>query len=466
MMRVSEAATILNGRASGGDPTFLRVSTDTRALKTGDLFVALRGERFDGHTFLTQAHAAGAVAAMVDTDVGQAPLPTLIVDDTRLALGRLAAHWRSRFSLPLVALTGSSGKTTVKEMLAAILREAAAAEGGAGSVLATRGNLNNDIGVPIMLLELSSAHRYAVIEIGMNHAGEIRYLTQMTVPDVALITNAGRAHIEFLGSEEAIAQAKGEIFEGLTRDGTAVINADDRHAPMWRTLAGTRRQIEFGLNEPAAITATFRERAAETEITLTTPHGTENAVVRARGAHNVRNALAAAAAAIALDVPIQTVAAGLAQYAGVKGRLQMKEGLGGAVLVDDTYNANPESVRAAIDVLAQSSGRKLLVFGDMGELGHEAPRLHAELGTYAKNAGIDQLVTLGEHSARTAEAFGVGARHYKRIEELVSDTAPLLAPNVTVLVKGSRFMKMERVVAALESGHGAPGSGAGEAQKS
>jgi UDP-N-acetylmuramoyl-tripeptide--D-alanyl-D-alanine ligase len=466
MMRVSEAATILNGRASGGDPTFLRVSTDTRALKTGDLFVALRGERFDGHTFLTQAHAAGAVAAMVDADVGQAPLPTLVVHDTRLALGRLAAHWRSRFSLPLVALTGSSGKTTVKEMLAAILREAAAAEGVAGSVLATRGNLNNDIGVPIMLLELSSAHRYAVIEMGMNHAGEIRYLTQMTVPDVALITNAGRAHIEFLGSEEAIAQAKGEIFEGLTRDGTAVINADDRHAPMWRTLAGTRRQIEFGLNEPAAIAATFRERAAETEITLTTPHGTENAVVRARGAHNVRNALAAAAAAIALDVPIQTVAAGLAQYAGVKGRLQMKEGLGGAVLVDDTYNANPESVRAAIDVLAQSSGRKLLVFGDMGELGHEAPRLHAELGTYAKNAGIDQLVTLGEHSARTTEAFGIGARHYERIEELVSDTAPLLAPNVTVLVKGSRFMKMERVVAALESVHGAPGSGAGEAQKS
>jgi UDP-N-acetylmuramoyl-tripeptide--D-alanyl-D-alanine ligase len=316
-----------------------------------------------------------------------------------------------------------------------------------------------------MLFELTSTHRYAVIEMGMNHAGEIRYLTQMAVPDVALITNAGRAHIEFLGSEEAIAQAKGEIFEGLTRDGTAVINADDRHAPMWRALAGTRPQLEFGLSQPAAVTATFRERAAETEITLTTPQGSENTIVRARGAHNVRNALAAAAAAVALDVPIETIAAGLARYAGVKGRLQMKQGAGGSVLIDDTYNANPESVRAAIDVLAQSPGRKLLVFGDMGELGHEASRLHAELGTYAKNAGIDQLVTLGQHSARTAEAFGEGARHYDRIEDLLSETAPLLAPNVTALVKGSRFMKMERVVAALASDQGAPRSGAGEAQK-
>jgi UDP-N-acetylmuramoyl-tripeptide--D-alanyl-D-alanine ligase len=465
MMRLSEAANILNGRLSGGDPTFLRVSTDTRALRAGDLFVALRGERFDGHTFLAQAHAAGAVAAMIDAPVAQAPLPTLTVDDTRLALGRLAAQWRSRFSLPLVALTGSSGKTTVKEMLAAILRETAAAEGGARDVLATRGNLNNDIGVPIMLLELEPTHRYAVIEMGMNHAGEIRYLTQISVPDVALITNAGRAHIEFLGSEEAIAEAKGEIFEGLTRDGIAVINADDRYAPTWRTLAGTRRQIEFGLNQPAAVTATYRERTLETEITLRTPQGTEATVVRARGAHNVRNALAAAAAAVALDVPIETIAAGLAQYGGVKGRLQMKEGRGGSVLIDDTYNANPESVRAAIDVLAQSPGRKLLIFGDMGELGREAPRLHAELGTYAKNAGIDELVTLGEHSARTAEAFGEGARHYERIEELLSETVPLLAADVTALVKGSRFMKMERVVAALESSGGSTGGEGRGAQK-
>ena len=465
MMRLSEAANILNARAGGGDATFRRVSTDTRALQAGDLFVALRGEHFDGHTFLAQAHAAGAVAAMIHADVGHAPLPTLFVDDTRLALGRLAAHWRSRFSMPLVALTGSSGKTTVKEMLAAILREAVASGGGAGSVLATRGNLNNDIGVPLMLLELSSAHRYAVIEMGMNHAGEIRYLTQMAVPDVALITNAGRAHIEFLGSEKAIAEAKAEIFEGLTSHGTAVINADDRHAAMWRALAGTRRQIEFGLSEPAAVTATYRERAAETEITLTTPHGTAEVVLRARGAHNVRNALAAAAAAVALDVPIETIAAGLAQYTGVKGRLQMRQGRAGAVLIDDTYNANPESVRAAIDVLAQSPGRKLLIFGDMGELGSDAPRLHAELGTYAKSAGIDQLVTLGQHSARTAEAFGEGARHYERIEELLAETAPLLAANVTALVKGSRFMKMERVVAALEGTSGEATGGTREGKK-
>jgi len=464
MMRLSEAASVLNGRASGGDPLFRRVSTDTRALKPGDLFVALRGERFDGHTFLAQAHAAGAAAAMVDSDVGQLPLPTVVVDDTRLALGRLAAHWRSRFFVPLVALTGSSGKTTVKEMLAAILREAAGGEEG-DVVLATRGNLNNDIGVPIMLLELAPTHRYAVIEMGMNHAGEIRYLTQLASPGVALITNAGRAHIEFLGSEEAIAQAKGEIFEGLKSDGVAVINADDRHAPMWRTLAGTRRQIEFGLDHPAPVTATYRERTLETEVTLTTPQGTAATTVRARGAHNVRNALAAAAAAYALDVPIDTIAAGLSQYSGVKGRLQMKAGLNGSVVVDDTYNANPESVRAAIDVLAQAVGRKLLVFGDMGELGREAPRLHTELGAYAKTAGIDQLVTLGEHSARTTQGFGAGAHHYDQIEDLIRETARLLAPGVTVLVKGSRFMRMERVVAALVSDGGQAGGEKREAKK-
>jgi UDP-N-acetylmuramoyl-tripeptide--D-alanyl-D-alanine ligase len=455
MMSLSEAASVLSARATEGEVVFTRVSTDTRTLKTGDIFVALRGERFDGHGFLDAARAAGAAAAMIDSaaDAGSSPLPALVVDDTRLALGRLAAHWRSRFSLPLVALTGSSGKTTVKEMLAAILREAAAAVPGKGaaeeSVLATRGNLNNDIGMPLTLLELRPSHRYAVIEMGMNHAGEIRYLSELAAPEIALITNAGSAHIEFLGSEEAIARAKGEILEGLDASGTAVINADERFAPMWRDLAGKRRRIEFGLEAAAQVTATYNARALENDIVLKTPTGTATATLRAPGEHNVRNALAAAAGAIALEIPVDTVAAGLARYSGVKGRLQVKRAAKGARLIDDTYNANPESVRAAIDVLAQSRGRKVFVFGDMGELGARAPQLHSEIGAYARTAGIDRVLALGEQASATAAAFGTGASHYTRLEDLLAELRKALHGGVTVLVKGSRFMKMERVVAAV-----------------
>ena len=459
MMRLSEAASVLGARVTGGELTFTGVSTDTRTLKAGDLFVALRGERFDGHGFLDAARAAGAAAAMIDgaADAAGTPLPALVVDDTRLALGRLAAHWRSRFALPLVALTGSSGKTTVKEMLAAILRAASEADVDSAaaheSVLATRGNLNNDIGMPLTLLELRATHRYAVIEMGMNHAGEIRYLTKLAAPDVALITNAGRAHIEFLGSEQAIAQAKGEILEALDERGTAVINADDRYAELWRGLAGTRRRIEFGLDEPADVTASYKARALESAIVLKTPRGNAAATLCAPGVHNVRNALAAAAGALALDVPVETIAAGLARYAGVKGRLQVKRAAQGAKLIDDTYNANPESMRAAIDVLALSAGRKVLVLGDMGELGSLASELHTELGTYARDAGVDRLLTLGEHSRRAAAAFGAGASPYTRIEDLLVELGAELTPDVTVLVKGSRFMRMERVVQAIAA-HG------------
>ena len=264
--------------------------------------------------------------------------------------------------------------------------------------------------------------------MGMNHAGEIRYLSQLAAPDVALVTNAGRAHIEFLGSEEAIAQAKGEIFEGLGPAGTAVINADDRYAALWRELAAGKPRVEFGLEQPAMVTGTYRLHELDSEIVLKTPAGGAAARLRAPGVHNVRNALAAAAAAVALDIPVSTIAAGLEGYSGIKGRLQVKRGVKGAVLIDDTYNANPESVRAAIEVLAQALGRKLLVFGDMGELGPDAPQLHAEVGAYARKAGIDRMLTLGEHSARAAEAFGAGARHYLRIEELLAEIENALAP--------------------------------------
>jgi len=288
------------------------------------------------------------------------------------------------------------------------------------------------------------------VEMGMNHAGEIRYLTRLAAPDVALVNNAGPAHFEFFGSVEAIARAKGEIFEGLQPAGTAVINADDHHASLWRALAGDRRVVEFGLSRPAAVSARYALRWLESEIVVRTPAGEAQAVLKAPGLHNVRNALAASAAAVALQVPAPAIARGLARYAGIKGRLQKKAGLNGATLIDDTYNANPESVRAAIAVLARAPGEKLLVLGDMGELGHNAPELHAEVGRYAREQGVGRLLTLGEASAHAARAFGAGARHFTRIEDLLAEAENALAPGVTALVKGSRFMQMERVVASFE----------------
>jgi UDP-N-acetylmuramoyl-tripeptide--D-alanyl-D-alanine ligase len=455
MMLLSEAADASAAALHGGDIPFDRVTTDTRAMPPRALFVALKGERFDGHDFILQAIGQGAVAAMVhrswaaSAEAARQSIPTLVVEDTRRSLGRLAQHWRQKFALPLVALTGSSGKTTVKEMLAGILRRACAEQPPESGVLATRGNLNNDIGVPLMLLELTGAHRYAVIEMGMNHAEEIRYLARLAVPDVALVNNAGRAHIEFLGSEEAIARAKGELFEELRAGGTAVINADDRYAPLWRELARDRKQIDFGTEAAAAVTARYRLRYLESEIVVKMPRGEAAVTLRAPGLHNVRNALAAAAAASALDIPPEAVAAGLAGYGGVRARLQRKAGLHGATLLDDTYNANPDSVHAAIALLGQAPETRLLVLGDMGELGAEAPRYHFEVGEAARTAGIEHMLTFGELSAHAASGFGRGARHFTRIEDLLAEIGNRLRPDVTMLVKGSRFMRMERVVQAF-----------------
>jgi len=458
MMRLSEAARAIRAELHGEDCTFEAVSTDTRSLSRQALFVALKGERFDGHDFLAQATEKQAAGALVQ-DTGArvrdsaGPLPLLVVENTRLALGTLAAYWRKRFSMPLVALTGSNGKTTVKEMLACILGEAVKAGSGAQSpdslIHATRGNLNNDIGVPLTLLELRSTHRYSVVEMGMNHAGEIRLLARLAAPDVALVNNAGPAHLEYFGSVEAIARAKGEILEELKPDGTAVINADDRHAGLWRSLASGRRVVEFGIEHPAPVSARYALRYLESEIVVSTPLGEAQAVLRAPGLHNVRNALAASAAAAALDVPAPAIARGLARFSGIKGRLQKKAALHGATLIDDTYNANPESARAAIAVLAQAPHKRLLVLGDMGELGPDAAELHADIGRFAHASRIDRLLSLGELSAHAARAFGAGARHFTRIEDLLAEIENALAPDVTVLVKGSRFMQMERVVKAF-----------------
>ena len=446
MMRLTDAARALDAELIGADAEFTSVSTDTRTIKPGALFIALRGERFDGHAFVAQALAAGAIAAMVDEKFeGQGNL--LRVADTRLGLGRLAAHWRKKFDIPLVAVTGSNGKTTVKEMIAAILRTAC---GDDAQVLATEGNLNNDIGVPQMLLRLNAAHRYAVIEMGMNHFGEIDYLTHMASPDVALVNNAQAAHLAGLGSVEGVARAKGEIYDGLKAGGTAIINADDAYAPLWRELAAGKTILEFGIDHPAAVTGSYQMLPEGVALEIVVPQGKVKAMLHASGVHNVRNALAACAAASALNVPCEVIGQGLGRFAPVKGRLQHKPALHGAMLIDDTYNANPSSMRAAVDVLAATSGKKVLVLGDMGELGNDAWQLHGEIGAYAKAQGIDVLYCLGDNARNMAAQFGQNAWHFERIQELLADLENLLAPGVTVLVKGSRFMEMERVVKSFE----------------
>jgi len=451
MMTLREAAAAMSGELRGADGRLEGVSTDTRTLASGDLFFALKGERFDAAAFVTEAFERKAAGVVLARDAVRAEFDAgalIVVDDARAALGRLAASWRARFTLPLVGLTGSNGKTTVKEMIAAILQQACS---DAPQVLATEGNLNNDIGLPLTLLRLRAGHRYAVVEMGMNHAGEIRYLTGLARPDVALITNAGWAHVGLLGSTDAIARAKGEIFEGLARDGIAVINADDKYAREWRALNAGRRVIAFGLDAPAEVTGRYAGHALDSEIVLETPAGKADFTLPVPGEHNVRNALAAAAVGIALDLPVAVIARGLAAYKGTKGRLQRYAGANGATLIDDTYNANPDSALAAIAVLAAMPGKRILVLGDMGELGDRGGELHVEVGRAAREAGIDQLMTLGELSRLSAAEFGPHARHFDRIEDLLAALAPWLDAASCVLVKGSRFMQMERVVQACKA---------------
>jgi len=487
MLNLSSAAQLIGAEQRGADVEFTAVTTDSRAIARGDLFVALRGERFDGHDFVAQALAQGAVAALVDqADPAWGDIPLLVVKDTRLALGQLAAQWRSRHPVALAAITGSSGKTSVKEMLHAILRTAA----GETAVLATAGNFNNDIGMPLTLLKLRESHRYAVIEMGMNHPGEIAYLSGLAKPTVALINNAQPAHLAGFplpnplppageGASEkgacfdpvaAVARAKGEIFEGLAADGIAVINADDPYAGLWRELAGDRKVMTFGVSSSVGaasaamatvttgiaaeaaptVSATFQLRPTGSELDVTTPRGKFAVTLQIPGEHNVRNALAAIAAALALGIGEEAIVRGLAGFVPVQGRLLAKAALHGATLIDDSYNANPGSMRAAIATLALYPGSRALVLGDMGELGEQAPSLHRDIGVYAKQAGIEKLFALGELSRETAAGFGAGAQHFEYIEDLLHEVENLLAPGVTVLIKGSRFMKMERVVKSLE----------------
>jgi UDP-N-acetylmuramoyl-tripeptide--D-alanyl-D-alanine ligase len=447
---LSEVATLLGVSFAGTDASVLRVFTDSRAIRPGDLFVALRGEKFDGGAFAAQALQQGAAGVVLDHTQAPNIASAIRVDDTRLALGQLAAAWRRRFDIPVVAITGSNGKTTVKEMLAAILR---VETGSDAAVLATEGNLNNDIGLPLMLLRLRAAHHFAVLEMGMNHAGEIDYLTRLAHPDVAVVNNALSAHIGFLGSVENIARAKGEIFNGLSDAGIAVFNADDPHAWIWREANAQRCSVDFGFGEMAKVRGRFQPDALGSTLTLALPNATLDIRLQVPGAHNVMNALAAAAAAFSLDVSHRSIVAGLSGFAGVKGRLQRKPALHGSTFIDDTYNANPDSVKAALAVLAQQPGRKLLVLGDMGELGHDAAAMHAQIGLAARAAGVDKLLALGELTRETVGAFGAGAMYFERIQELLAELENELNADTTVLVKGSRFMQMERVVNSFMEGH-------------
>ena len=448
MMDLEEAARVVGGSVRGPSVRFSGVATDSRAIAAGDLFVALKGERFDGNQYVNEALRRGAAAALTSVAVAtDIPASQVVAADTRIALGRLAAHWRARFALPLVALTGSNGKTTVKEMLAAIL---AAHCGERSAVLATEGNLNNDIGMPLTLLRLREQHRFAVIEMGMNHAGEIDYLTRIAAPTVALVNNAQRAHVGILGSLDAIARAKGEIYAGLGTAGIAIVNADDPFAGYWKGLNARHRVVTFGLGEGADVRATL----AGGQVRFVTPADAFAVTLQVKGEHNVRNALAACAAAHALEIPPHAMQEGLAHFAGVAGRLQRRPGPAGSWVIDDSYNANPESMRAALQVLAAEPGRRVFVMGDMGELGSQSEALHAEVGAFARERGIDALLALGDATRASAAAFGAGARHFDSIEALVGEARREAGGGATLLVKGSRFMQMERVADALASAGG------------
>jgi UDP-N-acetylmuramoyl-tripeptide--D-alanyl-D-alanine ligase len=431
------------------DVAFKGISTDSRSVAPGSLFVALRGERFDAHAFLTDVAASGAAAVVVEELPAGWTLPALVVPDTLAALGQIATYWRRQFALPVVGVTGSNGKTTVKEMIAVIMASSFGEEGR----LATRGNLNNEIGVPLTLFRLGSGHQAAVIEMGMNHPGEIARLTAIAEPTIGMVNNAQREHQEFMHTVEAVAKENGAVIAGLHANGVAVFPSDDEYTPVWRTLAQGRRCVTFGFDSDANVSCTYRASDFGSELDVTiraTDMGDETLAIKlgAAGLHNVRNALAAIACAVAAGVSRHAIVHGLEAFAPVSGRLQKKQAACGATVIDDTYNANPDSVRAAIDVLARSPAPRVLVLGDMGEVGTQGQQFHEEIGAYAKAQGIDQVLATG---VLARHLIGSGAQHFEQFDELLAALDAKLGSksDATVLVKGSRFMKMERVVQHL-----------------
>ena len=458
---LAELVARMPGARMTHDAAFDGVSTDSRALVPGQLFVALRGETFDAHSFLpTLAGSDGGAPLAAAVVAEQLPagwtLPTLLVPNTLTALGQIGHYWREQFGIPVIGVTGSNGKTTVKEMIAAIL---AAAFGDEGR-LATRGNLNNEIGVPLTLMRLHDQHRAAVIEMGMNHPGEIARLAAIAAPTVAMVNNAQREHQEFMHTVEAVARENGAVLAALPASGAAVYPADDVYTPLWAGLAGARRSITFGLNDAADVGCTYQASAFGSEMVVSAridgaQANTFKVALAAAGVHNVRNALAAIACALAAGVPQAAIVAGLESFAPVSGRLQKKAGANGVTVIDDSYNANPDSVRAAIDVLRQAGGTRILVLGDMGEVGTQGQQFHEEIAAYAASAGIEHVLVTGELARHMAGPQHTAVQHFEQFDELLAalDTALGSTSDATVLVKGSRFMKMERVVQHLTGTH-------------
>ncbi len=463
MMTLEQAlAWLPGGRLFGAaDTPIKRVHTDTRTLQPGDLFVALHGERFDANTMLAQAKASGAAAALCHPGASggfaQHGLPCIEVDDTLAALGTLGTAWRAQFTLPLIAVTGSNGKTTVTQMIASILR--AAVGGEADASLATQGNYNNDIGVPLTLLRLRASHKLAVVELGMNHPGEIAKLAAMAKPTVALVNNAQREHMEFMATVEAVAQENGEVFRALAADGVAVFPADEPYCELWRGLAAGRRCSTFAWDRSAhtgadvsAAGAAFWEHSAW-QAAAHTPAGELLLTLHIAGQHNVKNALAATACALAAGLPLEAIGRGLAAFEPVKGRSRALpvSWQGRAItLVDDSYNANPDSVLAAIDVLAALPAPRLLVLGDMGEVGDQGPQFHSEMGLRARQVGLEHVFTLGALATHVSSSFGAG-RHFESIDALNAAVREMLPEVASILVKGSRFMQMPRVVEFVQT---------------
>lgn len=443
MMAMGQAASVMAGHLRGGDAQFIGVATDSRTLRQGDLFFALRGPNHDGHAYLAAAAAAGAAGAVIDRLV-RTDLTTIQVADATKALGDLAAHWRRRHALPIVVgVTGSNGKTTVKEMIAAVL-------GKRGKVLATLGNLNNAIGVPLTLLRLRQEHAFAVIELATSAPGEIAYTAGLTAPTVGVITNAAVAHLAGLGTLDAVAAAKGELIDALPNDGCLVLNAEDRYANVWRERAGRRRILTFAMDRAADIKGRAKLLLDGSELAVMTPIGEIDLRLPLLGLHNARNALAAVAVAVALRVPLSAAVAGLARVTPVPGRLCLSIGVAGCRLIDDAYNANPQSVIAAIDVLSGFPGRRILVLGDLAELGAEAGAYHTQVGGHARGR-IDMLCAVGIETRHSVEAFGPGAHHFADKAELIDFLKPSLGSDAVVLVKGSRSAGMETVLAELRA---------------
>jgi len=450
-----EAARLLAGELTGVDRPYCAVSTDSRTLQAGALFVALRGPKFDGAEFVAAAAARGAVGAMVDRAVPSAPLPQIVVADALHGLQRLAQAWRADFSIPIVAIGGSNGKTTVKEMTAAILARS-------GPCMATHGNLNNHIGVPVTLMRLEPSHRSAVIEMGANRIGDVAELVRLARPTVGLITNAGAEHLEGFGDLDGVAQGEGEMVAGLAPGATAIINADDAYSGYWRTVAtsarlGAPRVVTFGVHAEAEFTAKNKVLGIErgefaTRFTLRCLLGERAIMLKAGGAHNIVNALGAASAASAAGASLDDIVAGLADFRAVSGRLQLKAGLRDSWIIDDSYNANPSSVRAGLEVLRSLSGTTWLVLADMAELGEHTSDSHANMGRYARDCGVKRLFAFGPQSSRAVETFGSGGEWFADVDSLIRRLQAELSPGVTVLIKGSRVNRLERVVQALSGG--------------